>query len=107
MSLVGQIRLLIYLYRKGLSEFWYAHKLIWVLETLNEFSIIISSLAVNDFDYVVLFEEIGGFFLNLMLVILMIRTRRKEIERPKPIYFDPKILIIEEKNDNSKPIYKK
>jgi hypothetical protein len=37
----------------------------------------------------------------------MIRTRRKEIERPKPIYFDPKILIIEEKNDNSKPIYKK
>ena len=24
----------IYLYRKGLSEFWYAHKLLWILNLL-------------------------------------------------------------------------
>ena len=100
-ALIGQIKLLIYLYRKGLSEFWYAHKLIWVLEMIMDFTIVLSSLVVDDFDYIILFEEIGGFLLNFFLVVLMIRTRRKEIEKPKPIYFDPKIIIIEEKNDNS------
>ncbi len=31
---IGEIKLLIYLYRKGLSEFWYAHKLLWILNLL-------------------------------------------------------------------------
>ena len=68
---------------------------------LIDCSIVVSSITVNDFDYVILFEITGGFFLNFFLIVLMIRTRRKEIDRPKPIYFDPKILIIEEKNNNS------
>jgi hypothetical protein len=86
------MKLLVYLYRKGLSEFWYAHKFIWVLEMLIDFTVVVSSIGVDDFDYVILFEEVGGFFLNLFLVILMIRTRRREIEKPKPIYSDQRII---------------
>lgn len=65
------------------------------------FTIVVTSIAVNDFDYVLIFEDFGGFILNLFLVILMLRTRRKEIEKAKPIYFDPTILIVEENNDSS------
>ena len=59
---------------------------------LMNFTIVVSSIVVNDFDYVILIEEICGFLLNLLLVILMIRTRKKEIEKPKPSYSDNKIL---------------
>lgn len=78
-------QLLIYLYRKGLSEFWYAHKMYWLLNTLFTFSTTIWQVAVvkRNSSFLIVCKVIL-IILNISLLVLMLKTKARTVEEPRP-----------------------
>lgn len=76
-------KLLVYLYRKGLSEFWYAHKMFW---SLNALFTLISTVwqAVAFRSTFMLACKIVLICLNVSLLALMFRTKVRTVEQPRP-----------------------
>lgn len=82
---VVSYKLLVYLYRKGLSEFWYAHKMFWLLNALltciNTIWQGSSDTFHSDF---MMGCKVVLICLNVSLLALMIRTKARTQEQPRP-----------------------
>jgi hypothetical protein len=89
----GSYRLLIYQYRKGLSEKWYSHKLFWVLNFLVYSISLIYGVSVHLMSVYNVITDLLSASLNFLLLVLMFRTKERTLERPRP-----GILITEEGN---------
>jgi hypothetical protein len=82
---IGEIKLLVYLYRKGLSEFWYAHKLLWILNLCVDVTQLFTLIDRKKDDKIlnIILFTIFSFF-NTILLILMFKTKIRTIEKPRP-----------------------
>lgn len=74
-----------YLYKKGLSEVWYAHKTFWLLNTLTNLASLIWALAGNLQlqSYLTHIAKGAMIALNIALIYLMINTTPRSIEQPR------------------------
>lgn len=78
-------KLLVYLYRKGLSEFWYSHKMFWILNTLlTLITTFQQSFAVQDPSAFIIVCRVILILLNISLLVLMIKTKARTVEQPRP-----------------------
>lgn len=77
-------KLLVYLYRKGLSEFWYAHKMFWSLNALCTLIATIWQAVALAFRSNFMLACKGVLIcLNISLLALMIRTKARTVEQPR------------------------
>ena len=85
----GSYKLLIYQYRKCLSETWYSHQSFWFLNFLAQLYLLIYTWERNgpEKKYYNQFPQITGVSVcltNLFIIVLMINTTKRTIERPRP-----------------------
>jgi hypothetical protein len=87
--IIGEIKLLIYLYRKGLSEFWYAHKMLWILNLCVDIAQLFTLIFRSKENKIlnVSFFIIFSLF-NTVLLILMLKTKVRTIEKLRPGIFN-------------------
>lgn len=78
--------LLIYQYRKGLSETWYSHKAFWYLSSIADLSIFIYGSFVNQYYKSIFIISLYGIrlIINFILVILLLNTQERTLEKPRP-----------------------
>ena len=79
---LGSYRLLIYQYRKGLSETWYSHQMFWYLNFATQLGILIYSWKY--YTSLTRFVCIMQLAINLLLIGLLINTKTRTLERPRP-----------------------
>ena len=78
-------KLLVYMYRKGLSEFWYSHKMFWLLNTLISFITTILQSKENTYrSGFIITTKVILIILNISLLGLMIKTKARTVEEPRP-----------------------
>jgi hypothetical protein len=83
----GSYRLLIYQYRKGLSETWYSHQMFWVLNFFSQVSLLIYCLTNGVTKYYGIWLSIPGAFvvsINCVLVVFLFNTTKRTVDRPRP-----------------------
>ena len=78
--------LLICQYRKGLSETWYAHKTFWYLKIIADGTLIAYCSVIHKYYISIV---IRGLFAaqilnNLVLIALLLNTKERTLERPRP-----------------------
>ena len=76
--------LMVYEYRRRLSEEWYANQLFWCLNFLIEvitFLVLISDYAEDPTMMAISIINMSG---NLTLIVLMIKTERRTLENRRP-----------------------
>ena len=80
----GSYKLLIYQYRKGLSETWYSHQAFWVLNFLTQLYLLIYSFENGYYNKLAKVLGVLCCLTNLSLVIFMFKTTKRTIDRPRP-----------------------
>mmetsp|Transcript_26313 Transcript_26313/g.40164 ORF Transcript_26313/g.40164 Transcript_26313/m.40164 type:complete len:87 (+) Transcript_26313:370-630(+) len=81
---MGNYRLLIYIYRKGLSEVWYSHKMFWVLNVCALLTCSIYGTVKQLYTTYLFVQNLLSVFLNLTLVYLMVRTKERTLQSRRP-----------------------
>lgn len=80
---IASATLLVYEYRKGLSESWYSFKLFWTLTAGMNFCCLVHA-AVTDlyWPFVIVMRVLVTVF-SILLLGLMLRTKGRTIDRPR------------------------
>ena len=76
--------LMVYEYRRRLSEEWYANQLFWCLNFIFELITFLSLIKEYADDHEMLTLSIINMTGNLILIILMIRTEKRTLENRRP-----------------------
>ena len=86
LSWIGCRYLLIYEYRKGLSETWSALKLFWTLNFIFLLSDTIEGAIFDTLNTEIKFTISQSLqcFANLIILILMVRTKSRTFDQPRP-----------------------
>ena len=74
---IASERLLVYEYRKGLSEGWYSHKMFWGLFTLVNAASFIYCLSKNYFTSFLIAIRLLTLFCSASLVVMMLTTKKR------------------------------
>ena len=80
----GSYKLLIYQYRKGLSEKWYSHKAYWVFNFIVLFTCLIYGSVTSSYTAYLYVQNIFSSIFNIALIVLMLLTKERTIEKPRP-----------------------
>tara|TARA_B110000285_G_C14646634_1_gene390000 strand:- start:37 stop:303 length:267 start_codon:yes stop_codon:yes gene_type:complete len=71
-------------YKKGLSEEWYSQKLFWVSSLfVYGFSYIYNSILFDFYDVYRLCTDLIKIVLMIVLISMMLKTRKRTLERPR------------------------
>lgn len=80
-------RLLVYEYRKGLSEGWYSHKLYWILFTLVNLASFIYCMINNYYTTFMVVMRALTMLCSFTLFVMMVRTKGRSADKLRPTKF--------------------
>lgn len=79
----SSIKLLIYQYRKGLSEVWYSHKMFWVLHVAANLYALVYGVYSTNYKVVHISIKAVEILIQLVLIVLMFKTVTRTAEKPR------------------------
>lgn len=80
---VGSFNLMIYQYRKGLSETWYSLKMFWILNALVQTYVFIYGLATKQYSETETALGTFDFVFAIILILLLFFTTTRTVDRPR------------------------
>jgi hypothetical protein len=81
---LGSYYLLIYQYRKGLSETWYSHQMFWILNFVAQITLLIYSWIKGFYGTTPIVMGVANVMTNFVLIVLLINTKKRTMDRPRP-----------------------
>jgi hypothetical protein len=77
-------RLLVYQYRKGLSEQWYSHKMFWILNAAANLGALAYSCANGLYAPLMIADRVIISSLNIALLLLLCNTKQRTLDALRP-----------------------
>lgn len=77
-------RLLVYQYRKGLSEQWYSHKMFWILNAGANIGALAYSCGKGLYAPLMIVDRVIISSLNIALLLLLCNTKQRTLDALRP-----------------------